>query len=458
MSFGFPQPRIMEIPVQHESSRFQQRSSTPPRSSSPPKSDSPTFYTLPRNHRVTPQQERVREIPIQHFSSRSMSPSRVGQGHSEPHPDYPGSRGSTPTSQSHMSQGPPQPQSSYPQYQQPPECPQGQGYPQKHQYPQQVYPPQPQQYPPQQYPQKEQQQGYPQPPLVYPPQPQQQRYPQPNYQSQQQAYPPAQQGYPQQQTYPQQPNSFQERQRFPTPEECPPPQHQQVVHSIPIIRDDANEQAKEGFGTWPRQPKQTRASAFPSEAESQQKMEPVSKLGSQKYRDQNQNANDEPDAGKPAVEKVSKTDNGVKTEPPKPQMPKTPIELIADIANGCKELEDRVMNFKGTKADKEYKFLEEMLTRSILKLDGIESGADDNIRQARKRAVREIQSFLDQLELKAFSQETGVQKMETDSSSNGSKSMDTSQVTRQGNNSSTRTESNNDAKVKEMVLDSEIAC
>ena len=504
MPFGFPNPRVMEIPVQHESSRFPQRSSTPPRVGTPPKTESP-FYTLPRNHRVMPQQERampqqdrampqqdrampqqdrampqhgtampqqdrVREIPIQHFSSRSMSPSRVVQSHSEPNPDYPGSRGPAPTtSQSQMSQGQPQPQPSYPQYPQPQECPPGQGYPhpQKPQYPQQVYPPQ-HQYPSQPYPQKEQSQGYPQSQQMYSQQPQQQGYPRPNYQSTQQPYPQAQQGYPPQPMpgyQPQQSNSFQEQPRFPRPEDCPPPHHQQVVHNIPIIRDEAKAETKEGFGTWPRQPKESRPTVIPNETEYRQSTEPVSHTGTNKYHNQNQSANDQTDSGRPDIERENKIDNSSKKEPPKQSLPKTPLDLIAEVANGCRELEDRVMNFKGTKADKEYKFLEEMLTRSILKLDGVESGDNDSIRQARKKTVREIQSFLDQLELKAFSQDIegskGVESMDVsgaDNTSNNAQSMETSQISRQGSSGNTRTDGKDDTKVKEMFLDSEIAC
>lgn len=58
--------------------------------------------------------------------------------------------------------------------------------------------------------------------------------------------------------------------------------------------------------------------------------------------------------------------------------------------------------FTGKKSDKEYKYLEEMLNRSILKLDGIEAGDNEAVRQARRSGVKDIQSFLDQLDLKAF--------------------------------------------------------
>ena len=200
----------------------------------------------------------------------------------------------------------------------------------------------------------------------------------------------------------------------------------------------------------------------------QQPTGPVPQTVNQKSHDQNQNARDQPDSARLPDASSKKMDNGTKTEKLTQTKPKTPLEMIEEILGGCKELEDRVMNFSGTKKDKEYKFLEEMLTRSILKLDGIESGADDNIRQSRKKAVREIQSFLDQLELKAFSESVSasVQSMDTSQteksntvdSSNGS--MDTSQTDSVQNRTGggAETDTADDRKVKEMVLDSEVAC
>lgn len=90
---------------------------------------------------------------------------------------------------------------------------------------------------------------------------------------------------------------------------------------------------------------------------------------------------------------------------PKKKKPTTPMEQIEEVISNVKEYSARVNQFQGTKKDKEYKLLEEMLTRNLLKLDGVEAGCDDNVRQKRKQTVRDIQAYLDQLELKAFSQE-----------------------------------------------------
>lgn len=62
-----------------------------------------------------------------------------------------------------------------------------------------------------------------------------------------------------------------------------------------------------------------------------------------------------------------------------------------------------VENFTGTKKDKRYLFLDEMLTRNLIKLDNIETEGKENIRQARKEAIRCIEKCIAVLEAKADS-------------------------------------------------------
>lgn len=77
------------------------------------------------------------------------------------------------------------------------------------------------------------------------------------------------------------------------------------------------------------------------------------------------------------------------------------LKKIERIVEEADHIKDRVNSFTGKKSDKEYKYLEEMLNRSILKLDGIEAGDNEAVRRARRSGVKDIQSFLDQLDLKA---------------------------------------------------------
>lgn len=60
-----------------------------------------------------------------------------------------------------------------------------------------------------------------------------------------------------------------------------------------------------------------------------------------------------------------------------------------------------VENFTGTKKDKQYTFLDEMLTRNLIKLDNIEAEGKENIRNARKEAIKCIQKCINVLEAKA---------------------------------------------------------
>ena len=49
-----------------------------------------------------------------------------------------------------------------------------------------------------------------------------------------------------------------------------------------------------------------------------------------------------------------------------------------------------IESYTGSKEDKEYRYLDEMLTRHLLTLDSIETGGRDDIRQMRKDTIRSI--------------------------------------------------------------------
>ncbi|GFS65812.1 hypothetical protein NPIL_617391 [Nephila pilipes] len=59
-----------------------------------------------------------------------------------------------------------------------------------------------------------------------------------------------------------------------------------------------------------------------------------------------------------------------------------------------------VENFSGTDKDKQYRYLDEMLTRCMLELDEIDTMGLDSIRLSRKGAVKKVQSSIDLLESK----------------------------------------------------------
>lgn len=61
----------------------------------------------------------------------------------------------------------------------------------------------------------------------------------------------------------------------------------------------------------------------------------------------------------------------------------------------------KVEQYSGNnRQDKEYVYLDEMLTRNLLKLDDIETEGKDDVRTARKEAIRQIQRCISQLENK----------------------------------------------------------
>jgi hypothetical protein len=66
------------------------------------------------------------------------------------------------------------------------------------------------------------------------------------------------------------------------------------------------------------------------------------------------------------------------------------------------ELKGQVSKYSGnSRKDKEYILLDEMLTRNLLKLDDIDTEGKDDVRQARKDAIRTIQRCISCLEGKA---------------------------------------------------------
>lgn len=86
-----------------------------------------------------------------------------------------------------------------------------------------------------------------------------------------------------------------------------------------------------------------------------------------------------------------------------PQTPHTTdcINKIQDIQRDVLELMGAVDRFCGTRGDRQYRYIDEMLTRNLLKLDTIDTNGKDSIRLARKEAIRCIQASIAVLEAKA---------------------------------------------------------
>lgn len=81
----------------------------------------------------------------------------------------------------------------------------------------------------------------------------------------------------------------------------------------------------------------------------------------------------------------------------------TAVGCINQTITEANELHTAVEQLSGAdKSSKQYRYLEEMLTRLLLKLDGVDSAGSDRIRMMRKDAIVSIQAILDQLELKVM--------------------------------------------------------
>lgn len=76
------------------------------------------------------------------------------------------------------------------------------------------------------------------------------------------------------------------------------------------------------------------------------------------------------------------------------------IKKILSDVNGYK---NEVEVFKGMKDSKEYRYLDEMLTRCQLGLDDVQTHGDIELRKSRKHAVNYIETILKTLEEKAAS-------------------------------------------------------
>ncbi|KAG8039308.1 hypothetical protein G9C98_003615 [Cotesia typhae] len=103
-------------------------------------------------------------------------------------------------------------------------------------------------------------------------------------------------------------------------------------------------------------------------------------------------------------------------ESPKPRkqvIPTDPLEKVALVQNEVDSLTEQVKQWNGTsRKDKQYIYLDEMLTRELIKLDDIETEGKENVRQARKNAIKSIQDSISLLESKVPLQITEIKQQE----------------------------------------------
>lgn len=98
-------------------------------------------------------------------------------------------------------------------------------------------------------------------------------------------------------------------------------------------------------------------------------------------------------------------------QPPKPAAPAEPqrkltaeelaMEKMQKVKEQVAELVKRIEAFKGDKKDKEYRYLDEMLTRHLLALDSVETHGKDELRSLRKESIKTVNRCLSVLDHKA---------------------------------------------------------
>ncbi len=84
---------------------------------------------------------------------------------------------------------------------------------------------------------------------------------------------------------------------------------------------------------------------------------------------------------------------------------KRTLEELEKVKAEVASLVAKIDCFEGDKKSKEYLYLDEMLTRQLLSLDGVETHGKENIRQMRKEAIKTINRCLSMLDSKAREQE-----------------------------------------------------
>uniref|UniRef100_T1K7D1 BAG domain-containing protein n=2 Tax=Tetranychus urticae TaxID=32264 RepID=T1K7D1_TETUR len=115
-----------------------------------------------------------------------------------------------------------------------------------------------------------------------------------------------------------------------------------------------------------------------------------------------------------------------------------PLDMVKEIDNEAAKLELEVDKFTGDYQDKEYKFLDEMLTRCMLKLDNIDSNGREDVRNARRSTLNRVDRCINILESKGNSSESGENKNDSNSDAN----TDTTSEAQQNDSSSESNQSN----------------
>jgi hypothetical protein len=114
------------------------------------------------------------------------------------------------------------------------------------------------------------------------------------------------------------------------------------------------------------------------------------------------------------IQVVDKVEKEPEPEVANVKRPSPAEEKLRKIESEVSELLERVEKFSGCKKDKEYLFLDDLLTQKMCILDGIDSEGRDDIRKMRKDSIKTINRCLSLLDKRASS--TAISEQETNGS------------------------------------------
>merc|ERR1712106_86974 len=115
-----------------------------------------------------------------------------------------------------------------------------------------------------------------------------------------------------------------------------------------------------------------------------------------------------PENPRPQSSPQNQNQNAGKSPTPQPEIrtnkdPK--IEKLDKIKRDVELLFGEIETFSGTKQDKEYLYLDEMLTRHLIALDGVEPEGKEEIRTLRKESIKSVNRCLSLLDRKVSSED-----------------------------------------------------
>lgn len=167
-----------------------------------------------------------------------------------------------------------------------------------------------------------------------------------------------------------------------------PARESSPARQVPIFTTDSSASTTVPPQRGSSQPRQT-----PSPPTAAQQQQQYQQQQAQRFQQQQQKqAQDQPDAAASA------------TAQPPPPSANDPISKIQKIQRDVLAIFDQVERFQGGKdgkRDKQYLYLDEMLTQNLLKLDSIDAEDQPQIKSARREAIKSINHCIAVLEAKA---------------------------------------------------------